>query len=338
MHITNYWYIACQSHQLKRKPLGINILGIPLVLFRDTHGKPAALLDRCPHRNIPLSQGWLENNYLVCKYHGWKFDQQGICQEIPGLCSQLTDTKCNATSYPLLEQDNFIWIYCQTEQPLDSQPYKFPYVNQPGFSSFTWQMQCQTTVENAAENFLDATHTHFVHTGLIRQNIQRQEITVKITRQGDMAEAVYLDEKGISGLIYKLLTPGCQNLVSIGRFILPSIAQLEYCTNNNHKLLISLFFTPLEKNLIQAYAVITFRWNLPSWLGKLIAKPLFWLAAKQDKNILELQTANINKFQEEKFTLTEIDILKPHIQYLLKKAANNQQDSETFAKTIKIKI
>ncbi|MDJ0616567.1 MAG: aromatic ring-hydroxylating dioxygenase subunit alpha [Calothrix sp. MO_192.B10] len=340
--LTNNWYIACTSNELKNKPIARTILGIPLVIFRGNNNKPTAFLDRCPHRHIPLSQGWLKNHHLICRYHGWRFDERGICQEIPALCQQNRDKKRNAIAYPIIEQDNFIWVYCQPDEIPQSQPYKFPCLYEKGFSTFTWQMQCQTSLENAAENFLDATHTHFIHTGLIRKDGQRKEITVKVTRHIHMVEAVYLNEENISGWIYKLLAPGCQSVISIGRFILPSIAQLEYQTDNpNYKLFISLFLTPVQENLTQAYGVATFRWGLPNWLGKIIAQPLFYLAAQQDKYILELQSANINRFQEVNFTDTEIDIMRPHINYLLQKNGiekNSDRHLPKLEKTVKMRV
>ena len=53
----DYWYVACASKDLKSEPLALTILGIPMVLFRTKDGTPGALLDRCPHRNVPLSMG-----------------------------------------------------------------------------------------------------------------------------------------------------------------------------------------------------------------------------------------------------------------------------------------
>jgi phenylpropionate dioxygenase-like ring-hydroxylating dioxygenase large terminal subunit len=338
--IYSNWYIVCTSRELKKKPIAKTILGIPLVLFRDKDSKPAALLDKCPHRNVPLSQGSARDNSLVCKYHGWQFDADGVCQDIPGLCSFNGDIKRNVVAYQAIEKNDFIWVYCQPNEIPKTQLYEFPLMDKPGFSTFSWQMEeLVATFENIAENFLDATHTHFIHAGLIRSNNQRQEIMVKITRTAKMVEAVYLGEKTISGLIYQLLAPGCKEVISIGRFILPSIAQLEYRTDKeDYKLFISLFLTPVTENITKAYAVVTFRWGLPNWLGKVIAKPLFNQAARQDKAILELQAANIKRFAGENFVLTEIDVMKPHIAYLLKMANGTNIDNCAFEKIMTMKL
>ena len=55
--LTNFWYIAARSKELRKKPIQRRIFSQNIALFRDSDNKPAALLDRCAHRNIALSQG-----------------------------------------------------------------------------------------------------------------------------------------------------------------------------------------------------------------------------------------------------------------------------------------
>ena len=83
--MASQWFIVAMSRELKKKPLARMLMGIPLVLFRDGEGKPGALLDRCPHRNVPLSLGRVapESGQLECAYHGWRFDRGGACRFIP---------------------------------------------------------------------------------------------------------------------------------------------------------------------------------------------------------------------------------------------------------------
>ncbi len=56
------------------KPLGVEMLGMRLSLFRDANGVVRAVSDVCPHRGAPLSKGWVEkqngHNCVVCPYHG----------------------------------------------------------------------------------------------------------------------------------------------------------------------------------------------------------------------------------------------------------------------------
>jgi len=46
------------SEQLTDKPIGVEILGEKVVLFRDAQGKVVCLQDVCPHRGAPLHKGY----------------------------------------------------------------------------------------------------------------------------------------------------------------------------------------------------------------------------------------------------------------------------------------
>ena len=329
-HLYQNWYIACTTHELDSRrqaaPIARVVLDIPLVLFRGQNGEPVALLDRCPHRNVPLSQGRLvaKNGKvrLVCRYHGWHFDPQGKCCKVPGSCNFKRESRCDAIAYPAMERQGFVWVYPAGQVDNASQPYSFPNLSAPGYASFRWQMQANVSTANAAENLLDATHTHFVHSGLIRTQQKRQLVTVTITRSDRSAEAIYTGEQQLSGLIANLLAPGCKEITSIGRFLRPSIAQLEYKTNKNYRLLLTAFITPENTRQVRAYTVVTFKSGLPSWLGRwlgyLLAKPLFYWAMRQDLSILHAQADNIKRFGGERFVYTELDVLRPHIEQLLR--------------------
>src|SRR5258706_15323621 len=70
--LTRFFYVACLAEELGASPLPRVIAGVPLVLFR-SGGRAAALIDRCPHRNVPLSLGRvLADGRLECAYHGWQ--------------------------------------------------------------------------------------------------------------------------------------------------------------------------------------------------------------------------------------------------------------------------
>jgi vanillate O-demethylase monooxygenase subunit len=49
---------AAISDNVKDKPIGVDILGSRITLFRDESGKVVAVDDTCPHRGAPLSDGW----------------------------------------------------------------------------------------------------------------------------------------------------------------------------------------------------------------------------------------------------------------------------------------
>src|SRR5690349_17701136 len=84
--LPRWWYVACRSHELRDRPVARAILDRPIVLFRDDAGRAAALVDRCAHRNVPLSRGRRVGGHVECAYHGWQYDAGGRCRVVPALC------------------------------------------------------------------------------------------------------------------------------------------------------------------------------------------------------------------------------------------------------------
>ena len=84
MFLRNGWYTALWSHELADKPVGKTFLNEKVVLFRNASGRSVRLKTRCCHRAAPLSMGDCPGEYLVCGYHGLKFDVNGRCVEVPG--------------------------------------------------------------------------------------------------------------------------------------------------------------------------------------------------------------------------------------------------------------
>src|SRR5262245_13238653 len=85
--LKNLWYLALPGDSLKAGQLvGRTVAGARIVFGRDKTGSPFALKDNCPHRGVPLSLGHvLDNGNIQCCYHGWEFDSQGVCKNIPAL-------------------------------------------------------------------------------------------------------------------------------------------------------------------------------------------------------------------------------------------------------------
>ena len=47
---------------------------IPIAVFRNAEDKVFALLDRCPHKGGPLSQGIVHGERVTCPLHEWVID------------------------------------------------------------------------------------------------------------------------------------------------------------------------------------------------------------------------------------------------------------------------
>jgi len=66
------WYQAASVEQIP--VLGARVVTIgarAIALFRTSDDAVFALLDRCPHRGGPLSQGIVHGNCVTCPLHDW---------------------------------------------------------------------------------------------------------------------------------------------------------------------------------------------------------------------------------------------------------------------------
>ena len=81
-------------------------------------GQWHAFEDKCPHRKVPLSEGRVESDgTLLCSYHGWRFDGEGSCVDIPQevnpdrLESIVSNPKSKCNSFPVKIVKGLIWVW-----------------------------------------------------------------------------------------------------------------------------------------------------------------------------------------------------------------------------------
>ena len=62
---------------------GTHLFGEEIVVWRDATGAAHAWEDRCPHRGMRLSMGFVRSDRIACLYHGWQYGTDGHCLYIP---------------------------------------------------------------------------------------------------------------------------------------------------------------------------------------------------------------------------------------------------------------
>ncbi len=328
--VTRAWYVACRSEELGARPLARRILGVPLVLFRGAEG-PGALLDRCPHRNVPLSMGRVASGQLECGYHGWRFDTRGECKKVPALCGPSEAPARAAPSFACREQDGFVWVWGEAGGEPDAEPFRFPLVGAPGYSTVREHVVAKSSLHAAAENALDVPHTAFLHGGLFRSDDRpRNRVEVIVRRSHDRVEAEYVGEPRPTGLVGRVLAPKGGVVEHFDRFLLPSIVQVEYRLEQSH-LLVSAALTPEEDYLTHLYAVVSFKLPIPGWLVAPFLRPIAMRIFGQDAAVLERQTETIRAFGGEQYVSTEVDVLGPQILRLLRAAERGKAEAGSEA-------
>ncbi|WP_437879829.1 Rieske 2Fe-2S domain-containing protein [Pseudomonas sp. LRF_L74] len=285
------WWPVALAHELKRdRPLGRTPHGLPVVLFRQANGAPAALPDRCPHRFAPLSAGRVRDGQVECPYHGWRFDGLGRCVRVPG-SNEGAGAKSLLHGLACREEHGLIWV----SRDAAGAPVGSAQVEDCDAFWMTSTVRCG--LQEAAENFLDGFHTHFVHAGWIRRDTQRQMILAEVQALEDGVQARYSEEGKQSGLISRLFE-GNRGL-SFGRFRLPGLAEIEYRNRaGGLNLLVSAWLTPMADGELQVFArIATARGKLPAWVKRIALRRLFSVILRQDRRILEQVSDHQRYFQ-----------------------------------------
>src|SRR5437868_1530261 len=164
--VRQYWLPAMLSSELPQPdsdPLRIMLLGEKLIAFRDTNGKVGLIQNHCPHRGASLFFGRNEEAGLRCVYHGWKFDVEGNCIDMPNEPAESDfKHKVKAVAYPTQERGGVVWAYLGPRKippPLPDLEGNMQ-ASSHEFASAT-QLPCNWL--QILEGDIDTTHVAFLH-------------------------------------------------------------------------------------------------------------------------------------------------------------------------------
>jgi nitrite reductase/ring-hydroxylating ferredoxin subunit len=99
---------------------GAHLLGQELVIWRDEAGAAHVWEDRCPHRGMRLSFGFVRGDYIACLYHGWRYDPRGQCRFIPAHPDLDVPATIRVATYPCVERLGMLWVY--SDRTVDAPP------------------------------------------------------------------------------------------------------------------------------------------------------------------------------------------------------------------------
>jgi phenylpropionate dioxygenase-like ring-hydroxylating dioxygenase large terminal subunit len=339
--VRDAWYILATSDELAERPLARKLHGTPLVVFRDRGGAAGVLLDRCAHRNVPLSLGAVVGGHLECPYHGWQYDHDGNCRKIPGLCGTPELPRRAVPRYPTVEQEGYVWAWGDPNSEPRGEPYHLPGLSDARYTTVRRVVEARSTLHAAIENALDVPHTAFLHKGLFRGAGTTNIIRAVVTRSEDRVVTEYIGEPRPTGIAARILSPSGGVVTHYDRFILPSIAQVEYSIGDENHVLITSVCTPVDDFVTKLYAVVSFRLRIPGWAVKPILDPVAMKIFAQDAVMLDIQTSAIEHFGGESYTSTELDIMGPQIWRMLRRAEQGKapkEGDETYRREIQLEV
>jgi phenylpropionate dioxygenase-like ring-hydroxylating dioxygenase large terminal subunit len=175
-YLMNAWYVAGWANELvANKLLSRRFLEQAIVLFRDSHGIPHALADRCPHRFAPLSMGKLCDGgaAIQCPYHGLRFGPDGACVLNPHGGGAIPKA-ATVRSYPLVERESALWIWMGEQARADESliPH-FDFMDTGAWAVGTDRMMIEANYELEIDNILDLSHIEFMHPLFASEAVRR---------------------------------------------------------------------------------------------------------------------------------------------------------------------
>ena len=161
----NFWYAVAVATNVTDKPLKVEVLGQPLVVFRDSKGQAHALSNTCTHRGGSLAGGKVIGDCVACPYHGWEFNGDGQCTKIPSLGREgKIPPRTRIDAYPVQERCGVIFAFLGDLPEGERPPLQaIPEEGQDGwrYTVHTWDVACN--YERGVENAMDPAHNEFVH-------------------------------------------------------------------------------------------------------------------------------------------------------------------------------
>jgi len=294
--------VLFEEELIKYSPTRVWLNDTPVVLVR-IEKTIYAYEDFCPHRGAPLSKGFVQNGTLTCRYHGWQFNTKGENTCVP---VKNKSVACSLQKVHVGIEFGIIWVSKYVDAHIPVLSKESP--------TFTLSGTIQANLLNTLENFLEGSHTHFVHDKLVRSKEKKRQKIEAVLKPSETGFTVHYQTESPKGLVTYLTPSKFKNLKAVSTYICPNISILEYWNDANTLVARVEALLSEQKTNTRYQARIFLHVGFLTPLVKIIAKPLFKKIIQQDKIILELQEQNIAHFKNRSFVSDQTDVVGTEIQ------------------------
>jgi phenylpropionate dioxygenase-like ring-hydroxylating dioxygenase large terminal subunit len=123
--MTTGWFPVARAAEVGTTPLPVGAAGQAYVVVRlRPGGEVSAFPSRCPHRLVPLAGGSIVDGRLQCPAHGWRFDGEGRCVEIPSLGPHGAPPPRADLAMPWAVEERHGWVWLAPEETAASVPVR----------------------------------------------------------------------------------------------------------------------------------------------------------------------------------------------------------------------
>jgi 5,5'-dehydrodivanillate O-demethylase len=160
--LRRYWWPVGFEQEVQKKAVPIWHLGEEFVLFRDGAGSVGMLEIACAHRRASLEFGRVEERGLRCCYHGWLWDANGSCLEMPAEPPESTflqKVRQRAAKIQIVAGIVFAYI---GPDPVPLLP-RYDLLARDDCDRTIWASDDHCNWAQKAENGIDAAHSQALH-------------------------------------------------------------------------------------------------------------------------------------------------------------------------------
>jgi len=193
--LRRFWMLALVSNELERDgaPVRLRIMGEDLVSFRDTNGRVGIVDAYCRHKRAPLFFGRNEQCGLRCVYHGWKYDVNGQCLDIPNIVPpdnyETLVKRMSIKAYDTEEAGGVVWIYMGPKEKKPPLP-RMEWMGLPKDYVHVSRWLQRSNWVQGMEGELDTSHIGFLHAS----NSMQDTLTRGASYASDSRPLLFLKE------------------------------------------------------------------------------------------------------------------------------------------------
>jgi phenylpropionate dioxygenase-like ring-hydroxylating dioxygenase large terminal subunit len=184
--LRNTWYVAANTYEFENDAVvSRTICNEKVAMWRNSDGSIAAILDRCPHRFVPLSMGNRVGDTLQCGYHGLRFDGTGACVEAPHDDDSQKARAC-VKGYAIVERYKVAWLWLgEPEMATPDTIPDFSYMeDEVNYTLSQGYTLIKGNYQLISDNLLDLSHIHYLHPS-IHAGSNFEDFTNKVKKEGD---------------------------------------------------------------------------------------------------------------------------------------------------------